>query len=199
MGQEANVTIGADTFVVYATSAAPVTDATTFFNGRLGAASAAWTEATADDQARALVMARAWYDRALTEILSGTRTVSSQQGVWPRDAATCRGVTLADDSVPDDAAYAEFVLAGILLQDAAQAASDGTGSNVKAVRAGSASVDFFIPTLNGGKDKRLPTEAWDYVRCYLGSTASTFAPYITGTDVAALFGDDDFGLSGPLP
>ena len=194
MGTIATVTIGTDVFSVYAITTDAVVDATAFFNGQLGAATAAWTAATADNKKRSLVMAANWIDRAM--VFSGEKTVSTQARAWPRDGATCNGEAITDGTTPSEVAYAEFVLAGILLQDATAADSAGTGSNIKSVGAGSAQVSFFSPTVGGPTDVRLPVPAWDYLKCLVGSTSSLGAALANGTDVCSDFTADDWERSG---
>ena len=182
------ITIGADTFSVYAlTLTAAVAETTTFWNGRLGAEKAAWDAAVlaaADDEKRALAAAADWLDRALT--FSGDKTVSTQARAWPRDDADngCTGEDITDGTTPDDIFYAQAWLAGAILVDNAASAASGEGSNVKSVGAGSAAVSFFRPTIGTSDDTRLPTVANDYTKCYTdaGTSSGIAGPSVTGTD-----------------
>jgi hypothetical protein len=185
MGTIATVTIGSDDFSVYALTSSAVADATSWFNGRLGAGATAWAAASADDKARALVMASDWIDRALGPFFTGAKTVSTQAREWPRDGATCDGTAITDGTTPDSLAYATFFLAGELLQDASAAAGTGTGLNVKKAKAGSAEVEFFSSTLGGASDTRLPVTAMDYLGCLTSAGTS-----ITGFSSGAR--DSDF-------
>lgn len=195
MGTIATVTIGTDTFSVYAKTSNAVTDATTFFNGLLGAEATAFAAATTDNKKRGLVMAADWIDRAVGQQFSGTKTVSTQGREFPRDGATYWGTALTDGTTPDNLANAEFWLAGRLLLDSAAAAGTGTGSNVKEVKAGSASVAFFSATLGSSSDTRLPITAMDYLRGYFDSAGVTGAAGVdTGTSGESAFADDDFEL-----
>ena len=193
------ITIGADTFSVYALTAAnAVAETTTFWNGRLGAEADAWNAAVlaaADNEKRAMVAAADWIDRALT--FTGDVTVVGQPRAWPRDGAQDCGTAVADGTTPDDIFYAQCWLAGAILVDNAASSSVGTGSNVKRVGAGSASVLFFRPTEGTATDVRLPQVAHDFTKCFTeaalsggigGATAS-------GTGVASQFCADDFGLN----
>ncbi len=189
------VTIGADTFSVYAlTASGAVSETSTFWNGRLGAERTAWEAAVAagvDDEKRALVAAADWLDRSST--FTGTETVSGQARAWPRDGATneCTDDVIADGTTPDDIFNAQAWLAGVILADNAAATSAGEGSNIKQAKAGSASVTFFRPTEGTASDTRLPTVANDYVRCYTaaGSSAGVAGPSITGTGCAGTTAD----------
>lgn len=191
MGQVATVTIAGNNYSVYGLTSAPVTDATTYFGGRLGASATAWNAATADNRARALVTAAGWMDRAVT--WSGEPSVDGQPLAWPREGATCNGEAVAGSpSVPDAVVYAEFELAGLILRDAAIAEGSGTGSNVRRAKAGSAEVEFFTPTIGSASDTRLPQVAHDLVKCLFGSVGDIGAPYVSGTDVCSDFDDDDY-------
>jgi len=191
------ITIGADTFSVYALTAPnAVAETTTFFNGRLGAEATAWAAAVTagvDDEKRALAAAADWLDRA--SIFSGDKTVSTQPRAWPRDDATngCTGVAVTDGTTPDDIFYAQCWLAGAILVDNAASASSGEGSNIKSVGAGTAKVAFFSPTTGTVDDTRLPTVANDYAKCYTdaGTSSGIAGPTFTGTDQTGTCADAD--------
>ena len=195
------ITIGADTFSVYALTATnAVAETTSFWNGRLGAEKTAWdaaVAAAADDEKRALAAAADWLDRAST--FSGDVTVDGQARAWPRDGATngCTGDAVTDGTTPDDIFYAQAWLAGVILADNSAAASSGEGSNIKEVGAGSAKVVFFKPTTGTSSDTRLPQVANDYAKCYTdaGTSSGIAGPTITGTDQASSFCADDDTLS----
>jgi hypothetical protein len=193
------VTIGTDTFSVYAlvlTEANENTD--TFWNGRLGPERTAWEAASEDDQNRAMVAAADWLGRASK--YTGTKTVSTQPLAWPRDNATnhCTGEAVADGTVPNDIFYAQSWLAGIILADNSASTATSQGSNVKLVKAGSAQVTFFAPTLGTSLDVRLPQVAHDYNKCYTQSSATISGPTVTGSSQPSSFCEDDFGVSGGL-
>ncbi len=191
MGTIATVTISTDTFSVYALTSAAVTDANSYFNGQLGASSAAWTAATTDNKGRALAMASQFLDRALT--FSGTKTVAAQPREWPRDGASECGVAITDGTTPDAMAYATFELAALLLIDSTVADSSGQGSNVKRAKAGSAEVEFFTSTIGSELDVRMPAKVWDYVRCLVDGAGSTIGiAFASGTDEESSFGTTDF-------
>ena len=196
MGTVATVTVGADTVSVYGLTTDPVTDATSWFNTRLGADATAWATASADNRARALVTAADWMDRALRSQLSGEKTSDTQPREWPRDGATCSGTAVPDGTTPDNVAYAEFWLAGQLILNSSLATGSGTGSNVKSVKAGSAAVSFFQPTIGAATDTRLPIVAMDYLRCFFdGAGTSLAAGLASGVDGSSAFGNCDFERS----
>ena len=185
------VTVGTDTYSVYALTANAVTDADSFWNLRLGAAATAWAAATTDDKSRALVLASDWIDRALT--FSGTKTVSTQDREWPRDDAFCGDTAVTDGTTPDALATATFWLAGAITEDNTIVDGTGEGSNVKVAKAGSAEVEFFGSTLGSSTDTRLPVVANDYLKCYLdGSGMTIITPTGTGDGNTSAFCDDDF-------
>jgi len=186
------VTIGTDSYSVYALAATEANANTdTFWNGRLGAEATAWEAATEDNQNKALVAAADWLDRALN--FTGTKTVSTQPRAWPRDSATnaCTSESIADGTTPDDIFYTQAWLAGAILADNAAATASGQGSNIKKVGAGSAQVEFFRPTLDTSADVRLPQVAHDYSKCYTESAASFSGPTASGTGLATSFSEDD--------
>lgn len=196
MGTIATVSIGTNSFSVYALTANAVPDANTFFAGLLGPAATAWGAADSDNRKRALFSAAEWMDRAVGAILSGTKTVSTQARAFPRNGASCNGVAITDGTTPDSVAFAEFWLAGQLLADASLAAGAGTGSNVKEAKAGSASVTFFTPTIGGASDTRLPVTAMDYLKClFSGAGVSIAAGMATGVSSESAFGSCDFKRS----
>jgi hypothetical protein len=191
------ITIGADSFCVYAlTLTFAVAETTTFFNGRLGPEATAWAAAVAaaaDDEKRALAAAADWLDRAL--LFSGDETAPPQARAWPRDDATngCTGVAVTDGTTPDEIFYAQCWLAGAILVDNAADASSGEGSNVKKAKAGSAEVVFFRPTTGSAEDNRLPQVAHDYTKCFTdaGTSSGIAGPSITGTSQTGACADED--------
>jgi len=186
MGTIATVTIGTDTFSVYALTANAVTDADSFWNVRIGAAATAWAAGSADDKARCLVVASDWIDRS--QDFSGTKTVSTQEREWPRDNATCDDETVTSGTTPDELAYATFWLAGQIIVDNSAADSEGTSSNVKSAKAGSAKVEFFSQT----DGNRLPQTAHDYVACYNDTDIASLGGTATGITESTAFDSDDY-------
>lgn len=200
MGTVSTVTIGTDTFSVYALTADPVADANSFWNGRLGPDATAWGAATSDNKKRALVMASDWIDRALGELFSGEETVDGQPREWPRDGASYCGTTVPDGTTPDALALATFWLAGQLILNPALASGTGSGSNVKQAVAGSASVTFFQPTIGSTKDTRLPITAMDYLKCLLsGAGSSAAVGMASGVSGSSAFSPCDFQRSDGYP
>jgi len=193
MGIATTVTISSVDYNVYGLTSNPVGDATSYLAGILGAAD--FAALSADDQARALVSATKWLDR-LQWSGAPTDPDTPQPLAFPRTGLpTCRGITYADNIVPDPIVQAMFELAEILAADATAQNSSGQGSNIKKVGAGSAQVEFFQPTINSASDTRLPQVAQDLVACFLAGSATNKAT-ATGTGNSSAFDEDDFDKSG---
>jgi hypothetical protein len=195
MGTVSTVTIGTDTVSVYNLDDGdtPAENLASFWNVRLGDVATAVAAASTDDLNRSLVIASDWLDRAIT--FSGTKTVEGQDRAWPRDGATCDGTAITDGTTPGELAFAAFWLAGQLLVDPTLAESAGQGSNVKKVGAGSASVEFFTPTIGSGRDIPIPRVAFDYVKCLQGGSTSNAGGVASGTDSCSSFSEDGFERS----
>lgn len=180
MGQVATITISATGYSAYGLTSDPVADANTYFAARLGAA--AWAAATTLTKQQALISAARMLDRRAT--FTGDPTVEGQALAWPRDGATKCGVAVADGTVPDDIALAEFELALALLVDADIQNSATTGSNIRSAQAGSAAVEFFVPTIGTTIATQFPQPVHEIIKCYLDSSTARLsaAPVVTGTD-----------------
>ena len=189
MGVVESVTINSVAYPVYGLgNGDPVADADGWFGGRLGVD--AWTNASADQKSQALVTARRMGDRRA--IWSGTPSGGAAQvTAWPRDNATCNGLPVPNgEPFPDDIVYGQFELALALLEDESQQDAQGTGSNVKRAKAGSAEVEFFQPTLTGPGNLLFPVVVNEYWRCYFDDDLSTGGTF-TGTDRCSEFDDDN--------
>jgi hypothetical protein len=191
------ITIGSVVHSVYAETADPVQDALDYLAAKIGST---FSTATELQQQQALISAARMLDRSVE--FTGEETVAGQPRAWPRDNASnnCTGEDVTDGTVPDDIAFAEYELADILWLDADVAASSGTGSNVKRVKAGSAEVEFFTGTEGTLSETRLPTVVNDLAGCYVensgisgGSWGTSDAEGVVGYD------PDDFDLSQGLP
>lgn len=144
-----------------------------------------WNAAASGDKSKALVSATRWLTRL--GVTDGTNSVPL--------------VPVADDSgVPVDVQLGAYELADALLLDVEAQAKQNTGSNVKAVGAGSARVEFFRSTTDTAPT--LPLQALQLLQKYLPGGASSsglFGPEAFGTCEESHFGDEDaYGLNGPL-
>lgn len=178
MAQVASVTIGSTAYPVYGLTSAPVTDADTYFAAAI--AGAPWSSVSTTVKQQALVSAARMMDRRAT--FTGTRTVASQDLAWPRDSATKCGEAVTDGTVPDDIALAQFELALALINNASIANSATTGQNIKSAKAGSAAVEFFLPTVGTSLATQFPQPVHELLRCYLDSATATAGPTVTGAD-----------------
>lgn len=197
MAQISTITIGSVVHSVYAESADPVQDALDFLAAKIGST---FSTGTTLQQQQALISAARMIDRTVQ--FTGDETTPGQPRAWPRDGATnnCTTEAVTDGTTPDDIAFGQYELADILFLDADVAASSGSGSNVKRVKAGSAEVEFFTGTAGGNEETRLPTVVNDIVGCYAeqsGISGSSFGT--SDADGVVGYGKDDFDLTQGLP
>lgn len=180
MGTVSTITIGADTFSVYALTSDPVADADSYFAGRLGATS--WTGAATLGKQQALITATRAADRGA--LWSGTQTdpTTPQPLQWPRDSATCNGDAVPDGTTPDQWVHGVFEYALALLEDESIQDNADSGSNVKRAKAGSAEVEFFRPTSGELSTTRFPTVVHELIGCYAASNTNAAGPFADGTD-----------------
>lgn len=190
------ITIGSDTFSVYATTSDPVGDADSYLAARIGET---WSGATTLEKQQSLISAARMLDRAVP--WSGDRTVEGQAREWPRDGALCDGDTVTNGTTPDVIATAEFELANILYVDAVIQDSGGTGSNTKSVKSGSVKVEFFAPTIGvDGGETRLPVTVHDLVVCYMEVSGVSSTSFGTDdSDNNPGYDKDCFDLNQGLP
>lgn len=183
MGQVSTLTIGSTTYSVYGLTADPIADAKAYFAGRLG--TAAWDDADSGTRKAALVTAVRFLDRGV--LWSGVQTdaATPQPLQWPRDSATCNGDAVTDGTTPDRIVNGEFELALALLEDESIQDSQGTGSNIKKVGAGTASVEFFRPTQGTTSETRFPTTVHELVGCYQDNAGTLGAPFASGVNKPA--------------
>lgn len=192
------ITIGSDTFSVYALTADPVADADSYLAAKIGST---WSTATTLQKQQCIISAARMMDRSV--LWSGDKTSASQPREWPRDNAKdgCNGdAAVPDGTTPDAIALGEFELADVLFLDSTVQSSTGTGSNVKKVKAGSAEVEFFTGTSGTTDETRLPTVCNDLVHCYVeGSDVASTSWGTDAADADAGYEADDFDLSQGYP
>ncbi len=197
MGTVATITIGSDTFSVYALTADPLTDANSYFAGSLN--NAVWTAATDDTKKQGLVTASRLLDRSLR--FSGTKTSESQPREHPRDNQKCGTTAVPNGTTPDDIALGSFELAQALIDDPTSLQENPTtASNVRKVKAGSAEVEFFIPERTSGRfNLRLPLVVAELVSCYTENGSGSSRVTAGGTTDTSTFttGTNDFTLTEP--
>lgn len=123
-----------------------------------------WATRTPDQKGAALVAAT---NRLDLFSYKGSKTGAPQPNQFPRTGIVDRdGVAVPDDEVPLDMANATIYLAGSIAAKPAAAGMNGSGSNNKRVKAGSAEVEFFKPT--AGKPLADET-AYALIQWYLAS------------------------------
>ena len=188
------ITIGSDTFSAYAhLTTDPVADADSYLAAKIGST---WSTFTTLKKQQSVISAARMLNTAVE--WTGTKTVSTQPLAWPRDNATnaCTSTAVTDGTTPDEIAFAQYELAQILGDDATVAASAGTGSNIKRVKAGSAEVEFVSSTIGTSQDTRLPPIVNDLAGCFIEGVCSYGGSYGTTTDDADPgYCKDDFDKS----
>lgn len=201
MAEVETITISAVNYNVYGLgNADPVQDADDYFAAVFGET---WSGLTTLQKQQAIISARRLLDKAI--LWSGSKTLSSQDTEWERDGATngCTGEAVPDGTIPDAIAYGQFELAGLIAIDPSILTSTGTGTNTKRVKAGSAEVEFFQPTIGTSDATRLPQAVHDLVACYAegaGGVSPTGGSFASGTGDSSAFDDcDDNELSRGYP
>ena len=119
---------------------------------------------------------------------------ASQENDWPRTGLSYEdGTAVPSDEVPYEIEVATILLAGTIAKTP-QAAGSGTSStSIKAVKAGSAQVEFF-PRQEALEDKPIQDEtAFDLVRRWLGGSGSVSGPFVSGAECTSVFENDDYG------
>ena len=193
-----DIVIGSDTFKAYAHLTtgveSPIADADTYLAARIGST---WSTATTLEKQQAIISAARMLDNAV--LWTGNPTADPQPREWPRDGATCDNEAVADGTIPDAIAIAQYELANILFLDSTVQDGSGSGSNVKSVKAGSAAVEFFSATTGAG-ETRLPTVVNDLVGCLIeGSTVAGGSFGTSDADSDPGYCKDDFDLTQGYP
>lgn len=175
-----DVTVGTATLQVFGTLAG----AEAYFKTGLGGT--AWLAAASSDRPKALVSATRWLLRL------GVTDGQTPAPLLP---------SAADTGVPENVKLGAYELAEALLADASVQTQQNTGSNVKAVGAGSARVEFFRSTTDTAPP--LPLVAFQLLGPYLpgaqGGGAAFGGNEAFGTCEESHFGDEDaYGLQFPL-
>lgn len=143
---------------------------------------AAWSDLSETTRASHLVAATRRLDLLRW---SGSKASDSQAAEWPRTGATDNGTAVDDATVPQKVEDATILLAGSIALDASTANAGTSGSNVKAVGAGSARVEFFRPS----KGVTLQDEtAFSLVSGLLAGAASSLFGCVSGTGGTSSFG-----------
>lgn len=182
----ATLSIGSNSYSVYALTSDVMADTKAYFAAHVNGA--AWTAAAPDNgQKKALVSAFRSLER---KRWSGSKLVPSQATQWPRTGATCFG-EVEPDGIPDEIALGEFELALALVLDPTVLSKSSSRSDVRSAKAGSAAVEFFQAP--PGEETVYPTVVQELVGCFLSGAASGVgAGLASGTDEQSQFTPDDF-------
>lgn len=180
--------------VVGTNSYASLADADTYFLDSIRGLT--WAAYTSDMRSSGLVEATRVLER---QKWKGEKEISSQALAFGRTGLTG---TEGEDLTPAEtlavASEGQFEYAFALLADASLLDSnDATGTNVKAMKAGSASMEFFRAT----DGARFPVIVMDILGMFLASSGAALGvtPTVSGTCVETGFADRDaFGYTGPL-
>lgn len=123
----------------------------------------------------------------------------TQTASFPRTGMKCEGVDVDSLTVPLGVEEAQMEEAFELSVKPALETASGTGSNTKALHAGSASIEYFRPTDTPGRNQRFPTVVMELLRCFLGGSAGA-SVIATGTCAKSQFDRNDrYGFQQPLP
>lgn len=157
-----------------------------------------WEALKNDERRKRLVAAK--YRLDLLDYI-GTKTGgNSQVDKWPRTGVTYKdGEAVSTIEVPLEIQDANILIAGDIAIDSDAADAGTSGSNIKRVKAGSAEVEFFTPTLRNAV--ALQNEgAFKLIKCFLASSAAALSGLASGTDGQSEFCDQDsFGLDRGYP
>lgn len=177
MASPDTITIGADTFDVYAS----VADGNTYFNGKLDRE--IWAAASAGTKERAIISATRLFD---LEGWQGAPTdlLTPQAIAWPRTGVSDKNNSLvADSAFPADLLAGFFELAQAIIADPALDQSANQDSNIKRVTADVVNVSFFRPVAGS----RFPTQVHNFISQFLDSGGSSVGGNAYGTDYESAF------------
>jgi hypothetical protein len=99
------------------------------------------------------------------------------------------GDALDATTYPTDVKLAEFELAYELLKNPSLETSIGTGNEKKRLKAGSAEIEYFRPTIG----TRFPSIIQELLGPFLAGAGTLGAPFVSGTDVVSAFAGENFG------
>lgn len=155
-------------------------------------ATAAWATKSPNTKAQALITA---FYMMETQAWQGEKTGGdAQTAQHPRIGLTnCNGDEIDSASIAPDILRAQALLAFELSVDPSIAGSPNTGSNIKKLQAGSASIEYFERTDDDEfPTTRFPARVQELLACYLESGAFTGGTEAFGTDGESIFGPCDY-------
>jgi len=165
-----------------------LTAATHYLLAKIGDAGAAWRGLSADDKSRVLISATRFIDAQVWQGTPTTPAVGGTTLMWPRAGVLdINGNAVDSSTVPTNVVNAAFELAAIFADDPDIEGQRDAGSNVRSVKAGSAGVDFFVPTgAQDGSASVFPEIVERLIGQYLASGDVT-ASIATGTTGVSQF------------
>lgn len=178
------LTVGVNTYITR-------DNATSYLEGSLDFP--LWEALSNTSKDQALVMAARMIER---QTWLGTKTSDDQALSFPRVGLVDKeGNALSEVQVPQEVIDGQCELALALAKDSSIVESKNSGSNVRKVQAGSASVEYFRPQSGG----RFPTIAQELLSLFLSSSASgLLEPYASGTEVESNFTNNSYDNSGSI-
>lgn len=186
------VTISGTAFDIYGTRAA----ADTYMSARLGNES--WKGASSSDKDKSLVSGTRYIDR---QNWQGQKTdlITPQPLEFPRTGLTDKdGNAVGSVLVPLLVEEANYEMALTILADTTASDNATSGSNIKAVRAGTAEVKFF----RAEDGTKLPTTIHEMIGLWLDGnlTSASTGNLVTGDDGCSTFTDiDQWGRNRGFP
>jgi len=180
--------VGTNTYVSLA-------DATTYLDDSIN--STAWAFLDPDSQTRALISSFRILEKQRWQ---GSKTDPLQTAEWPRTGVVdCEGTAVDSAVVPDDIVSAQIELAYYLSQNPTFEADGTTGSNIRSLHAGAASIDYFSPNdlTSGNAASRFPANIQELIRCFVGGS-STGGATAFGTSCPETFDTDGYDRTLPF-
>lgn len=175
-----NITIGANTYVSYASVAEA--DAYLAVDPNRGAT---WAGLTTDQKGEKLVSGTRRLD--LLNYKGEKTGGAAQENKWPRTGVTYpNGEPVSTTEVPLEIENATILLAGSIALDASNAEQGSSGSNTKKVEAGSAKVTFFRQQAGVALQDET---AYTLIIPFLESSGDSLGILASGTDGESTFDD----------
>lgn len=193
------VTIGGNPYEVYGGATA----CGIYLGAAIGDPATAWVAASPTLQAQLLVAATRYIDAQVWQGLPTSPAVGGTTLQWPRTGVIdANGIAVDATTVPQNLINGVFELAAILADDPDVFSAADQGTNTKGVKAGSASVDYFVPTsASDGSAPLFPIVVQRLIAQYLGAAVETIGGAVaSGTDGRSEFSGhrDTFRRSWPF-
>lgn len=146
-----------------------------------------WSGLTADQKAMALVSSTRWIDR---QSWQGEKVSDTQELEFGRTGLRDKnGNEVTPQQSLDLVSEASIILAADIALDPQLTSQQSSGSNIRRLRAGSASIEYFQPTL--GRTTKFPAAVHDLIGLWLQSSSSLAIPYAGINDVPSLTDEEN--------